>query len=192
MGGDVAGDAGVGVVPPGAADPVAAPYVDGFCLRVATGSGGGTEFYRLLATARARPLPDAAGAAAAPGDEPVAGQAFRFEGDVNAPTAFVEPRRGTCALVYPGANLPAAPLAELADDRPATGADGAPQRWRKVTAAFVGRPRPPRWFLQVGATEGQGVCADALTDLRRRTGEPVSLLRLAPCRPDAHDKVEVP
>ena len=168
-------------------------YVGGFCLRVAAGVTEGPEYYRLLAAAGAKPQDVAVSLAAAPVDEPVTGQAFRFEGaPVDAPTAFVDPRRGTCALVYAGAALPAEALAEITDSRPASGPDGAPERWRKVTAVFVTRPRPPRWFLQVGGAEGQGACADALSDLRRRDGAAVSMLRLSPCKPDAADKVEAP
>lgn len=169
------------------------PYVGGFCLRIAAGVTEGPEYYRLLAAAGARPQDVATGQAAAPVDEPVTGQAFRFEGaPAEAPIAFVDPRRGTCALVYAGAALPAAAMAEITDARPPSGPDGAPERWRKVTAVFVTRPRPPRWFLQVGAAADQGACADALTDLRRRDGATVSMLRLSPCRPDAADKVEAP
>ena len=160
------------------------PYVGGFCLRVAAGVTEGPEYYHLLAAAGARPQDGAAGQAAAPVDQPVAGQAFRFEGaPADAPTAFVDPRRGTCALVWEGAALPAAAVAELVDDRPKSGPDGTAERWRKVSPVFVIRPRPPRWFLQVGAADGQGACADALTDLRRRDGAVVSMLRLSPCRP---------
>lgn len=176
-----------------AAAPPHLPYVGGFCLRIAAGVTEGPEYYRLLAAAGAKPQDGAVGQAAAPVDEPVAGQAFRFEGaPADAPTAFVDPRRGTCALVYAGAALPPDAMAEITDARPPSGPDGAPERWRRVSAVFVTRPRPPRWFLQVGATDGQGACADALTDLRRRDGAVMSMLRLSPCRLDAADKVEAP
>lgn len=179
--------------PQPAPTPQRLPYVSGFCLRVAAGVTQGPEYYHLLAAAGAKPQDVAAGQAAAPIDEPVTGQAFRFEGEpADAPVAFVDPRRGTCALVWEGATLPAATLAEIADDRPPSGPDGAPERWRKVSPVFVTRPRPPRWFLQVGAADGQGACADALTDLRRRDGATLSMLRLSPCRPDAADKIEAP
>ena len=165
--------------------------MDGFCLHIATGSGQGPAFYRLIAAWGARAMNDAAGGAAAPVDEPVQGQGFRFEGaPADAPVAFLEPRRGVCALVYAGPALPAEALTELADDRLPAGPDNAQVRWRKATPAFVGRPRPPRWFLQVGAAGRDGVCADALTDLRRRDGAVVSMLRLSPCQLDAAEKVE--
>lgn len=173
--------------------PAALGYVDEFCLRIAAGSSEGPEYYRLLGAAGAKPLSDAAGDAFTPVDEPTAGQVFRFEPSTpDAPVAVIEPRRGQCALVWPGSALPASALAEIADGRPKSGPDGAPERWRKVTAAIITRPRPPRWFIQVGAQEDGGVCADALTDLRRRDKQPVSMLRLAPCRIDAAEKVEAP
>ncbi len=182
--------AGSPPVPTPAAPPAGPPpFVDGLCLRVAAGAPEGAAFSRLLSLAGARPINSATGDDLAPVDEPVQGQGFRLDAP-DAPTAFIDARRGGCALVYTGAALPPQPLTELADDRPPTGADGAPQRWRKVMPVFVVRPRPPRWFLQVGAAEGAGVCADALTDLRRRDGQPVSMLRLQPCRLDAAEKVE--
>ena len=168
-------------------------YVDGLCLHVATGTSEGPEYYRLLAASGAKPLSDAAGAGLTPVDEPVSGQVFRFEAaKPDAPVAVIDARRGQCALVWTGPVVPASALAEIADDRPNSGADGAPERWRKVSAAIITRTRPPRWFIQVGGQETQGVCADALADLRRRDKQAVSMLRLAPCKLDAAEKVEAP
>lgn len=157
------------------------PYVDGFCLPVAAGVADGDGYYKLIAAWGARPMTEAQADAAAPVDQPLAGQPFAFE-DAAAPRAFVDLRHGDCALAYPGTAPAAAALAEIAGDRPATGDGGAPERWRPVSATYAGRPRPPRWFLQVGRAEGTGVCADALSDLRRRDGTAVSVLRLAPCK----------
>ncbi len=172
-----------------ASSPAPRPYVDGFCLAVAAGAADGDGYYRLIADWGARPMTGAQADAASPVDQPVAGQPFTFE-DAGAPHAFVDVRHGTCALVYPGATPSSAALAELADGRPSTGDGGAPERWRSVSATYVGRPRPARWFLQVGRAEGQGVCADDLSDLRRRDGAAVSVLRLAPCKLGADERAQ--
>ncbi len=180
---------------PAPTEPAKAPtaYVDGFCLHVSTGSNEGPEYYRLLAVTGAKPLSDSAGDELTPVDEPIAGQVFRFTSDgPDSPSAVIDARRGQCALVWAGSVVPASALAEIADDRPRSGPDGATERWRKVSAAIITRPRPPRWFIQVGGQERQGVCADALADLRRRDKQAISMLRLAPCKLDAAEKVEAP
>lgn len=174
-----------------AAAPAVAPrpYVDGFCLPVAAGAADGDGYYRLIASWGAKPMTGAQADAATPADQPLAGQPFAFE-DAAAPRAFVDLRRGSCALAYAGSAPAAAALAEIAGDRPATGDGGALERWRSVATTYAGRPRPPRWFLQVGRVEGSGVCADDLSDLRRRDGAAVSVLRLAPCKLGADERAQ--
>lgn len=164
-------------------------YVNGFCLSVTAGSGNVEAFRERLQAFDARPAPAAEAEAAKPEGAEVAGQLFRFSMP-GAPAAFVDNRRGACALVFEGENLPTTARQELTRGRLPVGPDGALIGWRKVTQSFVGRARPAKYFLQLGERELFGVCAEVQTDLRRRDQAVVSLLQLYSCRIGSDERLE--
>jgi hypothetical protein len=163
------------------AAPEPTPYLNGFCLSVVAGASGVEALRERLQAFSARPAPSGAADAARPQGVEVAGQLFRFA-ETGAPDAFVDQRRGDCALVYAGAALPGTAMDELSRVKLPVGPEGAPVPWRLVTQTFAGRPRPAKYFLQMGDREGFGVCAEINNDLRRRDQSPAAMVQLYNCR----------
>lgn len=177
--------------PPAPAQPPPShAYIGGFCAPIAGGYAQGTELNRHLASWGAKPAGSAEGDALRPVDLLLPGQLFRF--DAPEPYAFVEPRTGACALVWTGPSLPADARAELDSGTLPTGEGGAAVRWRRVRPGFAGRPPPPRWLMTIGAATDRGLCAEVDADLRRRDGQPLTVVRLSPCRLASGDTLADP
>jgi hypothetical protein len=163
----------------GAAQPSQA-YVGGFCGPVALSDQGTAALKDHLDQWRAKPLSDAEADVARPADVTAPGQLFRLPG-AGAPAVFIDRRKGACSLVFSGARVPPAVLEELATETLPVGEKGAPSAWRKVVRPPVGPPRPPRYFLKVGETEGFGLCSTLYEDLRLRDGAPATLVAVGVC-----------
>ena len=161
--------------------PEQTPYINGFCLGVVAGSSGPEGLKERLQAFGGRPVSSGAVDAAKPVDVDISGQLFHFP-EANAPVAFVEPRRGTCSLVYGAAQVPGAAMTEIQTGRLPVGPSNALVGWRPVAQYLAGRPRPPKFYLQFGEAGGYGVCAEINNDLRRRDQSPVSVVALYGCR----------
>ena len=88
-------------------EPEPKPFINGFCLGIVAGNSGIEALRERLQTFGARPAPSGAMDASKPVDVDISGQLFRFP-EAGAPDAIVEPRRGSCSLVYGQAQPPAA------------------------------------------------------------------------------------
>ena len=187
---------GLGAASPSSADEAKAAlsgtdasYVNGFCLSAVAGSSSVEALRSNLQAFDARPGSSAEADMARPIGVELAGQLFRFH-DKAAPLAFVDHRRSACALVYDGVDLPASVMDDIRIARLPVGPDGAMVGWRKVRMAFAGRPRPPKYFLQIGESGGFGVCAEINTDLRRRDQSSASVVQLYGCRIGTDERLE--
>ena len=161
-----------------AADPD--NYVEAFCLPLAGGYVPDLQIARFLREWKSRPGA-ASGSDGRPVDADAPGQQVIFA-DKDAPTTFLETRRGVCSLIWPGAVLPAVAMRPLLEGRPPVGARSAPTAWIKIIPLYGKAPPPPKYLLRIGGSEDRGVCAERREDLRLRDGSPVSMLQLSPCR----------
>jgi hypothetical protein len=162
-------------------------YLSGFCAYVAMSEAEPAQIRQLYAEAGARTEPDAAAAAFKPEDVSVFGQMVSFRAP-GSPKAFVERRRGSCALVYPSAHAPEGLAADLAG-----GVRMSSQRvvaWKRVDAKKVGPPGPMRYFLPASDDARFGVCAAVFEDLRLHDATPATLVRVETCRLAADDSLE--
>ncbi len=162
-------------------EPEPKPFINGFCLGIVAGNSGIEALRERLQTFGARPAPSGAMDASKPVDVDISGQLFRFP-EAGAPDAIVEPRRGSCSLVYGQAQPPAAAMTEIQTSRLPVGPENAMVGWRPVVQYLAGRPRPPKFYLQFGEPGGYGVCAEINSDLRRRDQSPASVVSLYSCR----------
>ena len=165
--------------PPAAQDK--APFINGFCLSVVAGASGVEALRERMQACGARQAPAGEADRSRPDGVDLNGQMFRFS-EAGAPDAFVDQRRGACALVYSGQTLPPEAMDEIGITKLPVGPDGAAVPWRPVTQTFAGRPHPPKFFLQFGEPGGYGVCAEINNDLRRRDQSPAAMVQLYNCR----------
>ncbi len=173
-----------------AAAASAAPpaYLGGFCAPLALNDDA-SAMRAHLSQWRAKPAADSAADAARPADADAPGQLFELP-DADAPTAFLDRRRGWCSLVFKSVRLPPAVASELADEALPVGDKGAPSVWRKVTRLRFGPPGPQRYFMKVGEGEGFGLCSVVYEDLRLKDGTPATLVRVATCHLAPNEKTD--
>ncbi len=166
------------------------PYISGFCAPLTLGESDPAALRRVFKVWEAKSSTAAAAQSFQPQDAEIAGQMVEFAA-ADAPHAFVDRRRGTCSLVYPGTKTPAAVLDELKTRRLPIGPEGsAPTPWRAVVTSRVGPPGPIRYFIPVVETRGVGLCTTVFEDLRLKDNSPAVLVRVSPCRLDPDDTLE--
>jgi hypothetical protein len=163
--------------------PPSAPnrYIGEFCGPIVLNDGDAASLKANLVRWSVKAGDEADADAARPQDADAPGQLFRFP-DPSAPTAFIERRRGTCTLIYPGAKAPAAVMDEMATEALPVNPSGPPIPWRKVTRVHFGPPLPPRYFLKVGEEDDFGLCTTLFEDLRLKDGSPATMARVTTCR----------
>jgi len=164
-------------------------YVTAFCGPVAASDAGMGDLMQHLSKWEARGASETRAETARPQDSDAPGQLFLFK-DADAPTAFIDRRRGVCSLVYAGPRTPDVVLLEMASESLPTGEKGGPSRWRHVTRTRFGPPGPLRYFLKIGENEGFGLCSTIFEDLRLRDGSPVTMVRVSTCRLGPDEKLD--
>ncbi len=161
--------------------PALKAYLGEFCGPIALSDSGTRSLMQHLTDWDAKAASDADAYAARPEDADAPGQLFRLPA-ADAPTAFIDRRRGVCTLVYPSQRTPAAVLQELSTEKLPVNPKGPPVAWSKVKKISFGPPGPIRWFLKVGESEGFGLCTTIFEDLRLKDGSPATLVRVSACR----------
>jgi hypothetical protein len=170
--------------PSPAASPPAGPrpYVSAFCAPIAMSEADPAHLRQHLTYWDARLEADNQASAFRPQDADAPGQMVVFPDDKAAPHAFIERRRGTCSLVYPGAKAPAALLDDLRTNKIPVGPKLPPVAWRTVSSKRVGPPGPIRYFLPASDDGRFGLCATIFEDLRLHDGQAATLVRVETCR----------
>lgn len=174
---------------PATASELSRAYIGGFCGPIVLGESDETALMSHLASWGAKPLSDAEGDAARPEDIDLPGQLFRFSRP-NAPSAFVERRRGECALVFRGATTPASVVQELTSETLPVGEHGTQQAWRRVSRNRFGPPMAPKYFVKVGDSDGFGLCSVLYEDLRLRDGSAATVAKVSVCRLLKDEKID--
>ncbi len=171
--------------------PAPKPYVSGFCVPFALGSGEPDRLRRLFTYWHAKSAPDTEAEAFRPNDADAPGQMASFP-DAGAPHAFLDRQRGTCSLVFDGAGLPSTASDDFKNAAlPIGGYTGNDVvYWRRVSTKRVGPPGPIRYFIASSDVVGAGICATAFEDLRLKDNSPVVLVRVSPCRLGPDDTLE--
>ena len=169
----------------GAADPSSPPiskaYVGEFCAPIAIGDAGTGSLMQHLSQWEMKAGSEEDAYQARPQDADAPGQLFRFPAK-DAPTAFIDRRRGICTLVYSFARTPPAVANELATETLPVTDKAPPAPWRRVKKIGFGPPGPIRYFLKVGESPGFGLCTAIFEDLRLKDGSPATLVRVSACR----------
>jgi hypothetical protein len=176
---------GAASAPPslGAADPALASkaYIGQFCGPIALSDSSTGSLMQQLGQWDMKAGTEADAYAARPQDADAPGQLFRFP-DKDAPTVFVDRRRGVCTLVYPSQRTPPAIVGELATEKLPVNTGAPPVGWRRVKKIGFGPPGPIRYFLKVGEGQSFGLCTAIFEDLRLKDGSPATMVRVSACR----------
>lgn len=153
-------------------------YISAFCAPLVLSDGDPASIRQRYAEWDVKLAPDDVADSYRVQDADAPGQMAEMPG-LTGLHIFVERRRGGCSLVYDGARIPPAALADLAgpinDGRRTL-------HWRERVVKRVGPPGPIRYVLPVSEDGHYGACATIFEDLRLRSGAPATLVRVETCR----------